>query len=411
MNYDRVKLLKEHDQSAALNLSAESHQFLEDVINADGKTRIGVAYDREGNAYLQTGSHVGIVALPENLVLEILPKAAGKNLLPLLQCAYDVESQIFESQVDIKEGSTFLDAIGVLYLNHLENLLTKGLNREYIATQGVKENLRGRWNIQRQIQQESVASTRFTCDYQEYTADNLLNRGVLFATHLLTGLVDNSDLASRLKQRRELLRSEVPLSPVRAQALQDVILDRTIRHYREIRELATLIIDGLYVDDLRMGERSSYGMLINMNEVFEKVVEHTFRKTVQNKPEWSVEGQATTDELFQESWGPNLRPDVLVKRDGKPVLVADAKWKTPKNQPNASDLEQITAYQASYDIPGMLVYPSAGQDLNRDGRVKNGNEVYVRELPVKRRVESGQELSNLLTREVSNWIPGFNCLD
>src|SRR5262249_15305244 len=55
----------------------------------------------------------------------------------------------------------------------------------------------------------------------------------------------------------------------------------------------------------------------------------------------------------------HLRPDIILKKDGGPVLVADAKWKRLRGTPLVTeDLYQVLAYCTALGVGrGVLVYP------------------------------------------------------
>ena len=58
-----------------------------------------------------------------------------------------------------------------------------------------------------------------------------------------------------------------------------------------------------------------------------------------------------------------MRPDLTVYRDGRPMLVVDAKWKRPIGAPAPTDLYQMLAYCTALGVGrAVLVYPG-----RRDG--------------------------------------------
>jgi 5-methylcytosine-specific restriction enzyme subunit McrC len=105
-----------------------------------------------------------------------------------------------------------------------------------------------------------------------------------------------------------------------------------------------------------------------MNDVFERIVERTFREAAQNIGTVRGEGQATIPNVIDGPHAVSMRPDVLIKQnDGTPVLVADAKWKTRAR--SVGDVYQLTSYVLALETTGVLVYPNAKEIRGNESTV------------------------------------------
>jgi len=190
-----------------------------------------------------------------------------------------------------------------------------------------------------------------------------------------------------LRQREQQLRREVTLRPVQVAELDTVHLNRLSEYYEDILQLARLIIQATFVDNLQGGTQETYGLLVNMNRVFEAVVERAATDAVSKKA-WQVEGQAQINGLI--TGGPpriNMYPDfVLRDQHGSVQLVGDAKWKI--GHPSQSDIYQMTSYQLANDVPGLLLYPSQSGSMETEYLVDDRRPLYLRELP------TGQDVSS-----------------
>jgi len=231
----------------------------------------------------------------------------------------------------------------------------------------------------RQLQRSPIAPTTFECAYEDLTYDTPLNQVVLRATKQLASLTVDEQLASDLHERSQRLEERVSdqhVSPALAEQLE---LNRLNDHYETVLRIATQVLRHSFISELARGSRSSFSMLINMNSVFEKLVERAATEVAQQREEWSVESQLTTDSLLQGQPKVEMYPDIVIRKSGPPLVVADAKWKT--NRQN-SDLYQVLAYQSAYDVPGILFYPSQQGSLETQYKVKGGSELALVELPV-----------------------------
>lgn len=379
-------VLSEHDsQSLEHELSEEADAYIDEL----GSSRLSVSYDRSGAPTLHSAQHVGIVSLPNGPTVEIRPKAAGDNLLYLLQYAHNLKATTYDRPTGFEPGKTFLDALGALYLAELDEILRRGLQQEYQRFESGETHLRGQLNVQRQIRRQGVAPTRFECSYEEMSHETTANQAILYATTILSRLVSDTDLRDALRGRQTQLRRRVTLRPVRVAELDEIELNRLTNHYTDILRLTQLVLASVFVETLRAGPRDSFALLVDMNRVFERVVERALEGAFADRPGWKVDAQATVDDLLAGGSPPiSMRPDAVVRDpEGEVVLVADAKWKTPSSPANR-DVYQLVAYQTTYSTPeepisGVLIYPSQDDNLKTEYSVRNAGTLAVIELPTK----------------------------
>ena len=376
--------LQEWSKSGPLHLSERDLEMIDEEINSN-RTQIDYEHDQQGRTKLRTTHYVGIVSLPDGPVVEITPKAAGDNLLSLFRYARGIDPEVIDSETAVPEGREFIDAIAALYLDELNELMRHGLHTDYRHVQDTQEYLRGQIDVQRQIQRQGKTGTQFECSYDEITADTVENQSILYATTLLTRLVSDSGLRQGLKRHEMRLRRQVSLRPVQRHELENVELTRLNEHYAEILRLTDLIIRRVHIENFTQGDYPSFSILMDMNQIFESVVERAAREAVSEPEDWSVEGQAQVRGLVTGGKYPvRMRPDFVVRDElGEPVLVGDAKWKV--GTPKQSDIYQITAYQLADDVPGLLVYPAQGSRNVTEYTVMDEHSLRLIELPTDKR--------------------------
>ena len=120
---------------------------------------------------------------------------------------------------------------------------------------------------------------------------------------------------------------------------------------------------------LRHGASPVFAILFEMETLWERYVTWLFRKaappgvtvTAQHvEPFWLVSGRNAR----------TVRPDLLVLDPaGRPLLVADAKWKVPDNGPSMNDLRQMFTYNELLAAPrALLVYPATADSTALAGK-------------------------------------------
>jgi len=386
--------LGEYESSDPLDLSETAASMLENEVNSGEDLegdRIKLHYNRGGKAILTATQYVGVVSLRDGPTIEVRPKAAGTNLLYLLQYAHDTTATTFESQAPYRAGQTFLDAFGALYEAELRRILDRGLYTDYRRTDATESHLRGRLDIHRQLQRQPPVPTAFECTYDELTHDILANRAILHATTVLLGTVSDRSITQSLRQHQQLLRRRVSLTPVTMQDLERIELNRLSDHYEDILRLTSLVVGNSFVSELEAGSSAAFAMLVNMNTVFENAVERACEETLSDREDWRVELQDTSRDLITGGkHSVTLRPDVTIyDSEGTVRLVADAKWKNVR--PKNDDFYQMTSYMLARDSPGLLLYPDCNGVNETQSTVADRFPLWLTELPTAANADSYEE--------------------
>lgn len=394
--------IEEHSEVGPIHLTERDHEVLETVVNGedDGPQRLGVRYDRNRRAYLHTGAYVGIVALPDGPTVRIDPKTSVENLLTVLRYAFGCDTSVIETREELTGGGDFVNAIAAVYLQELDDVLRQGLDKEYVHTESEERYVRGQIDTHRQLQRAPIAPTTFDCSYDELTQDTMLNAVVLRAAKLLARLADDS-ISGDLQGRSKRLEQRVSDRPVTWEDAERIDLHRLNEHYGTLLDIARVVLRHSFVSDVRSGDQTSFSLLVNMNSVFESVVERAAGAVANRRDGWRVEGQAATDTLLQGTPEVTLYPDVLVRVDDEPLIVADAKWKTSRQN---GDLYQLLAYQSAHDVPGILFYPYNEGAVATEYSVSGGEDLALVELPTNASVNDGPALGAKIEDAVANAI-------
>lgn len=348
--------LDEHKTTDAFPMSEEDIEFLQSL-NADPKP-ISIDFMANGEVQLSAAEHVGVVTTPSGLQIQVTPKETITNLLWALQFAFDVDAQTIDATTELSPARTFVDALGALYANAVEDILDQGLHRDYVRRQEVADQVRGRIDLTKQLQRSTPVPTDFEIEYDAHTADTVLNQGILTATRKLVSLVDDSDIANQLDYQRNRLRKHVSKELITPIELEQVDLTRLNQYYKTALSLARIVLAEDFFEDISPGERQSFALFLNMNHIFETMVERAFREASSKISDGLyVDGQASIPNLIDGPHAVSMRPDVLVSdSENGPQVVADAKWKT-RDSSSSSDIYQLTSYILALETPGLIVYP------------------------------------------------------
>lgn len=407
VNEDAVTVtINEWSATPALSLSEDDLTFIKQQINSK-TTRLSISHTEQGNTVLESSRYVGVVSLPDGPPIEIRPKSAGENFLGLFRYANGLNSHTIDEQTGVRSGRQFVDALAALYADELSTILQRGIAKTYERTDATEEFVKGRIDVQRQLQRQGIAGRQFECTYDDLTADTVVNQAILYAASILQRLVDDIGLQRTLERQEARLRRAVTLRPVSPQHLSGVEVTRLNDYYQDALRLAELVIRNIFVENIQHGERGSFGLLVNMDEIFESVVERAVREAVANSSEWNgwrVEGQAHVTGLVTGGSPPvNMRPDFVVRdRRGEVVITGDAKWKT--GSISQSDIYQLTAYQLADSVPGALIYPQQGGERETEYTVQGKYPLIVHELPTAASVSSLEDLQAKLEESAGSLL-------
>lgn len=303
-----------------------------------------------GEVELGATSYVGTVVTPTVRVI-VRPKISLANVFHLLE-AGSTPLSLDDGMFAYEETDELLGALAGFYARQVEIATARGLFQAYRQHDERLVALRGRIDLGAQIRAAGLVSP-VACRFDEYTADVTENR-VLKAALRRVARLDGVPERTRLLLAGQLLRfDEVGDEEVSHEAVGRVVLTRLNRHYAPALRLAQLILRWASLVD-RAGRRQASAFLVDMNKVFEEFLEQRLRRVLSGRLQ--VLGQLRTW-LDVERHVP-MRPDLVFRREDRPVYVADAKYKlAPEGVARQSDYYQLLAYCTALRLrEGMLVY-------------------------------------------------------
>jgi 5-methylcytosine-specific restriction enzyme subunit McrC len=344
---------------------------------------------RSGKRVLQSAQHVGVVRLNRRTV-QVLPKIhqtredvsesertreATRNLLYLLTYAGQLPVREHALAPLLRHGDDWFEILTRLFASHLLEEWQRGAYRTYQTVEDESPVLKGKWRIGEQLHRP-LRQHIFSVAYDEFTADNPLNRVFRFVTERLWQLTrdgNNRQLLGELRQWME----EVTLSPtITAAEASTLRLTRLNQRFAPLLNLARLFLDGGALQ-LAAGDLSTFAFTFDMNQLFEAfLVNFICRHRVEILPR-----ELQSCDLLPQSHG---APRYLARRESKPVfllkpdlafrdhaakfpLLLDAKYKRLEKEDAKlgvlqADFYQMHAYAQRYDCKRVvLIYPQTAE--------------------------------------------------
>lgn len=346
---------------------------------ADRLAQIGEArpgFCQIGNRQVKLAQFCGVVGLGER-VLEILPKthegaATAEEcrgvLLRLLRLTEQFPQFQHQPVGQALRRAPLLEAFIAAFFEAVTNLVRGGLLKQYQEHADDLRVVRGRIAVMRQLGAHANRSDVVACMFDELTIDNVWNRVLKRAVRCTRPWIRNVALD---RQWVELMGTldEVDDGSLNATDVSRLAFNRQADRYRAAISWARWIL-ALLAPALRAGRNEAPALLFDMNRLFESALASLARRRFDGRYGISVETQDTSrtlatvvspdrvDAAFQ------LRPDLVFRRAGQVVGIADTKWKlvdrdaTRRLMPSEADMYQMHAYASAFQCRELaLVYP------------------------------------------------------
>jgi len=291
--------------------------------------------------------YCGIVSV-EGEDFYILPKVAQDKEMDLeifmrmLLVAYGMEVEKADTAASGAQKHRLFQALIDLFARTLLRQLQMGLYREYVTMNDRLRALRGRYLVAENALR-SFDRTAIACEYDEFSADNSVNRFLFFAVRYLIPFADNAKnlrLIEAVFEETAYRRHDVGRLP-------EFHYSRLNERFRESVEMARWLLRHL-MPIFAAGKRS-FAFLFDMNELFEAYV-GALVKRIESSARLQVE---------RNFGNLKLKPDILIENR----LIIDTKYKRVKSRDeiSAADKYQMFAYGKNFGVDRViLIYPDFG---------------------------------------------------
>jgi 5-methylcytosine-specific restriction enzyme subunit McrC len=337
--------------------------------------RIGVQIATwQSPSTIRFNQYVGVVRQGE-LLIEMLPKLDAlpaptqvrHALLAMLAEVYDLDVRSSELTTFLEVNEPFSVALARLYSTRLSEAVRRGLRNDYVTQEELLPYLRGKVNWSTYAKMQVSRRLEFPCRFDERSADIPLNRILKAALNRVTAMLDRGRSASIVTELRHAMSDVSDIRPS-AELLSQVRTDRMSRHLEPLSNLAKLILRNAAPDEYGapQSRRATYALAWDMNVLFEEYVGRIAMRILA-RTGWDVVLQDANLHLAVATATRRpaflLKPDIVVRSEGRPVVVADTKWK--RLDVTAShlgvsqiDVYQLLAYAERYKVErAYLIYP------------------------------------------------------
>ncbi len=344
-------------KSTRVRLSEEEAHF----VRTDLAKRVKLATTRErGVLNARVDGFVGTVALGSGRSLIIEPRIPIGVLFALIAEVYDPERSVFrDDRCTYSTVDALFEFVVAEFVGEAEEIISSGLRREYESVVAEESSVRGRLLVHQMARRSASFSTRFPCSYEVLTYDLPENRVLRHTVAFLSGRRYRlKGLAERLWRLEGALAS-VPMDDHAEDLFGEIHFHRLNERYRTALSLAKLLL-AEQSHSGGAGDAQFRGFLLNMDQLFERYLGSVLDRSLRPL---GLRAREQCESSLDQGSEFRIRPDLVIVRDRKPVLIVDAK---DKLKPSREDLHQAITYCVTYGLrDAMLVYPSVDGSRER----------------------------------------------
>ncbi|WP_172200032.1 McrC family protein [Saccharibacillus qingshengii] len=355
----------------------------------DDPTMLFVLGSRRGVGRTITArNYVGMIALPDGSVVEILPKLydrrtenreqsaeqARQTFLHMLRTIGDIPNKVSRQTGLGTSRSTLLDIFIRMFAAEALLLVKRGLKSDYREHEENERFYKGKLQVSAHIRHNAVHRERFYIRYDEFSIDRPENRLIKTTIERLIRLTSSSHLQKELRMLLEAF-DDVPSCADPAREWDKVSMDRNMQEYRTVLDWCRIFLDNRSFTPLGGADRA-YALLFPMERIFERYIALLLKRRLAGSGV-QVSTQDTAHKLFEEPARFPLRPDIVLRGAPSGTIVMDTKWKRLSGLYgkdygiSQSDMYQMYAYGKKYTAGKViLLYPRAHSEDSFKTRVE-----------------------------------------
>ena len=301
---------------------------------------------------LKVRGYVGRLVMPNVLTLEIIPKVPIRNLLGMVETAYELDAvHIFSGESQYAEIYHIYEVFADLLAKKIKHLTQRGLFQDYLTEEGQLSYVKGRLLVSKQ------PMPLLQCKYDVLSADSIHNRIILWTLFLLSRYPFQYDAVRQVTRRAlQAMAREIKLESIDGTVWRNLRYHRLNKNYRSVHVLCRFFIEHCG-PLLGQGDISFSPFVLFMPRLFERFVVSWLRGHIKS-------GLVLQDQYYTPLGGSGdlgFKMDMVLQEEnsGKTLAVLDTKYKA-NSMPTTEDVQQVVAYAVLLDIStAYLIYPVA----------------------------------------------------
>lgn len=322
-----------------------------------------------GKTFFYTSHYIGSWKV-NDVIINIVPRfdTLSRLLSHALHIYLPKENEFTENKNET------LWMIALMWRVLLQKAIQHGsIPRSYVVEKKNLRNFKGRLDVNKQLKYNIADKSKFYCSHRHITFDNLINRTILYTYEMLRQekkvaniIKDLSAHVNKLYELKVCLSKELQPS-----MLNNITYTKMSLCYKPFISLCKILVEQ------RQGKKATdstpQGLLffIDIAELWELYLIDILRNGLAEDSSIKVYSpNQTGGEYLTEDGYRQVRPDIIIKKDGKIAIIIDAKWKRYERLGatecqggvNRDDLFQMMTYLYHYaraddNIIGLFVAP------------------------------------------------------
>ena len=341
--------------------------------------KIRVTRPALGEGYiLNPQQHVGVVELPSGTLLRSTPKVPIANLVKMLAEALDLP-ELLEERVDFERVEELLELTARHFVQQVRQIIDGGMHRAYVEQAENRSTLRGRIDFAEDLRANYALRHRVFCRFDEFTWDIPENQVIRQVLELLAAQPHFSRGLRNDLWSTQALMNDVAVGRFVSSDLAGFQYHRFNQRYEAVHRLCGLFLEGASLSEA-LGAFDGRAFLVDMNALFERFIS----RVLERRASAGVRVRAQVRTFLDRGRSIPIRPDLVIETGGRPVLVADCKYKAViLNEFRQSDVYQVLAYCTALECDqGMLISP-ASEVIGEAATVAiRGSDVVIRQVTV-----------------------------
>ncbi len=348
------------------------HEFTGNEEQADILEFMSIGYRRNLGEVITIKNYVGLIQLRNGYQIQVLPKISFANgedvrndetkkiFLKMLRSMKDFPSKVFHDASLKVDRMNLYELFINMYLQEVRQLVKRGIKSGYISHEDNLRYFKGKLNINQHIRMNAAHKERFYMEYDEFQPNRAKNRLIKTTLMKLQKITSSAENAKEIRQLLVSFELVEPSTDYRKD-LSKVVINRTTKDYELLMQWSKVFLLNKSFTTFS-GDTSARALLFPMELVYESYVAQEIKK-VFCKDGWEVSTQDKQYYLFEDPQKFALRPDIVLTKDGKTVIM-DTKWKMLVDNERSnygisqSDMYQMYAYSKKYNAKEIwLLYP------------------------------------------------------